>query len=65
MATCVRCGSQYSDKRLAIGYRTCLSCGAQSATEESARKARCSAPAYNKGAYQYVFSTEEARGVGR
>ena len=32
---------------------------------EKARKAKCSAPAYNKGAYQYVGTVQAARGVGR
>jgi ribosomal protein L37AE/L43A len=27
MAECIECGAEYSDKRLALGYRTCLDCG--------------------------------------
>ena len=27
MATCITCEEEYSDKRLAIGYETCLDCG--------------------------------------
>ena len=27
MAICVNCEEVYSDKRLALGYRTCLECG--------------------------------------
>ena len=27
MAECISCGAEYSDKRLALGYDTCLDCG--------------------------------------
>tara|TARA_B100000519_G_scaffold20835_1_gene14850 strand:+ start:328 stop:570 length:243 start_codon:yes stop_codon:yes gene_type:complete len=27
MATCITCEEEYSDKRLALGYHTCLICG--------------------------------------
>ena len=27
MAECISCGAEYSDKRLALGYQTCLDCG--------------------------------------
>lgn len=35
------------------------------AQEEIAYKATCTAPAYNKGAYQYVYSEEQAKDVGK
>jgi hypothetical protein len=38
---------------------------AQQALEEIKRKSKCVAPAYNKGAYQPVFSKEAARQIGR
>ena len=62
---CIKCQVKFNPRRLELGYRTCLTCGGQSALVEKARKAKCSAPAYNKGAYQYVGSVEAARGVGR
>lgn len=62
---CIDCGVSFSPKRRALGYRTCLDCGSVRAATETARKARCTAPAYNKGAYQYVATTQVARGVGR
>ena len=34
MAECVKCGEEYSDKRLALGYLICLECG-----DKDARKA--------------------------
>ena len=27
MATCITCEEEYNDKRLALGYHTCLICG--------------------------------------
>lgn len=27
MASCIHCGDQFSDRRLNLGYRTCLECG--------------------------------------
>ena len=62
---CVVCQAEYSPKRLALGYRTCLDCGGVQALKEKSRKARCTAPAFNKGAYQYVGSINMAKGVGR
>ncbi|QXV77276.1 hypothetical protein bas31_0070 [Escherichia phage DaisyDussoix] len=35
------------------------------AQEEIERKKLCTAPAYNKGAYQYVSDAEQAKMVGR
>ena len=35
------------------------------AQEEIARKAKCVAPLYSKGAYQYVATEEQAKWVGR
>ncbi len=64
-AVCIDCHTEFNPKRLELGYRTCLDCGATRALREMNRKAKCSAPAYNKGAYQYVGSVEAARGVGR
>jgi len=62
---CVDCGEQFNPRRFELGYRTCLSCGDVRATIESRRKAKCTAPAYNKGAYQYVGTVEVAKSVGR
>mgnify|MGYP001329088543 CR=1 FL=1 len=65
IAVCVECWEEYNPKRKALGYRTCLECGDANATIEIARKAKCTAPAYNKGAYQYVGTLQAAKGVGR
>ena len=65
MAICKECYEDYSDKRKALGYDTCLECGAIAASKQSLRKARCVAPAFNKGAYMYVSSKAMAKEVGR
>lgn len=52
-------------KRKQLGYNTCLTCGEKQAKKEINRKKKCIAPAYNKGAYQYVGSIEQAKLVGR
>ena len=65
MAECKLCGEEYSDKRLALGYHLCLECGDTRASRIARQRARCSAPAFNKGAYQPVMSTKDARWVGR
>ena len=62
---CVDCSTAFNPKRLELGYRTCLDCGSTRAIKEMKRKAKCTAPAYNKGAYQYVGTVQAARGVGR
>ena len=64
-AKCLNCGELYNYKRRQLGYKTCLDCGEANARVEIARKAKCTAPAFNKGAYQYVGSIEAARSVGR
>ena len=65
MAICVECYEEYSDKRKALGYNTCLDCGDVAAAKQALHKAKCIAPAYNKGAYMYVSSNTMARDLGR
>jgi len=62
---CVECGEDYNPKRRSLGYQTCLECGDQEATRQILRKARCTAPAYNKGAYMYVTSSNMAKEIGK
>jgi predicted nucleic acid-binding Zn-ribbon protein len=62
---CIDCGETYNPKRHSLGYRHCLECGESSAQREKQRKSRCTAPAYNKGAYMYITGMEMARNVGR
>tara|TARA_Y100001938_G_scaffold83206_1_gene114430 strand:- start:342 stop:551 length:210 start_codon:yes stop_codon:yes gene_type:complete len=65
MAICIECDEEYSDRRKALGYSTCLDCGQEAAEKEILRKARCTAPAYNKGGYMYISSFNMAKDVGR
>ena len=43
----------------------CIECGEEAAQREILRKSKCSAPAYNKGAYMYVTSSQMAKELGR
>ena len=65
MAICVECYEEYSDKRKALGYNTCLDCGDVAAAKQALHKAKCIAPAYNKGAYMYISSNTMAKDWGR
>jgi len=64
-ANCRECGEEYNTKRAELGYATCLSCGESSAIKIARRRSRCSAPAFNKGAYQPVMSKDDAKWVGK
>ena len=65
MAICKLCHEDYNDKRLALGFYTCLDCGDRAATEEAHRRRKCVAPAYNKGAYQYIGDLTDAFNAGK
>ena len=62
---CFDCGEEFSPKRKSLGYEYCLECGEQYAHEVSEHRKKCTAPLYNKGAYQYVGSMQDARNAGR
>ncbi len=62
---CFDCGEEFSPKRQALGYEHCLKCGDDYAKAEMDRKSKCVAPAFNKGAYQYIGSFEQAKCIGR
>ena len=62
---CFDCGEQFNPKRQQLGYEHCLVCGDKYAKKETIRKSKCVAPAFNKGAYQYVGSVEDAKFIGR
>jgi ribosomal protein L37AE/L43A len=64
-AECIECGDDFSIRRYKLGYFTCLDCGENHARIEAQRKSKCSAPAYNKGAYMYVSSKSMAKDLGR
>ena len=62
---CRECGEEYNIKRAKLGYAVCLECGDKYAHKIANFRARCSAPSYNKGAYQPVMTLKDARWVGR
>jgi hypothetical protein len=57
MAYCRICGEEFSDRRAALGYRTCLQ-------HAEPPKQFTVAPAFNKGAYQ-VITRSEVADIGR
>jgi hypothetical protein len=50
--------------RLALGYKTCLTCGEAAAQEEAAAKSRRVAIAYSKGGYQYITDDTNLEDLG-
>jgi len=50
--------------RLALGYKTCLTCGEEQAKIEAERKSRRVAIAYDKGAYQYITEDTDLGDLG-
>tara|TARA_Y100000590_G_scaffold191716_1_gene218068 strand:- start:4778 stop:4981 length:204 start_codon:yes stop_codon:yes gene_type:complete len=65
MAKCVGCFNEYSEQRKQLGYLTCLSCGEKDARHDTIMKSKRVAPAFNKGGYQYIHSTNELTSIGR
>ena len=61
---CKDCGEEYSLKRAKLGYNLCLECGESDAKRIADFRSKCSAPAYNKGAYQPIMTMEDARWAG-
>ena len=60
---CNLCGEEHNKKRFDLGYLSCLDCGQRHAQKEKDYKSRCTAPAYNKGAYQYITSASCVKGI--
>jgi len=60
-----KCEEEIPLERYKLGYRTCIYCGEKTAKIEIERKKLCVAPAYNKGAYQYIATVEQARDAGK
>lgn len=62
---CIICEESFSGKRAELGYKICLDCGEILAKKEKQYKSKCTAPAYNKGAYMYVTPNSDPRSLGR
>jgi hypothetical protein len=58
MAMCVSCGDYYTDRRLDLGYRTCLGCG----DVEARAMTFCTAP-LNKSNYVLISNVEDLKGL--
>lgn len=62
---CRYCDTPIKPKRAELGYKTCISCGGRDAEKVRKSLSGCSAPAYNKGAYQPMMTRQDARDAGR
>ena len=62
---CIKCGLEEVDpRRIALGYKTCPTCGEAAARQESqSRKGRI-AIAFPKGAYQYITDDMDLENLG-
>lgn len=65
MANCKLCGEEFSDRRKALGYETCLICGEEDAQLEIREKSGRVGVAYNKGPLQFITSMEMVKDLGR
>jgi len=65
MSRCIKCSNKFNKKRAELGYRTCLGCGDVVAIRETLRKCRSVAPAFNKGAYTYVYSADQVKSLDK
>ena len=61
---CTLCHEPIPEGRLSLGYVTCLACGEAAANELAEIRKKQSAPAYNKGAYQYI-TINDTKTIGR
>jgi len=61
LAECIECGEEFSKRREAIGYDTCLSCGAEQAAQEIRTRSKRIAILYNKGPYMLIGSKEDIK----
>lgn len=56
MAICVECGEDFPDKRVELGYATCLSCGDKEASQEIEKRKKLIIPTHHKGGLTYAGS---------
>lgn len=55
---CINCGDQYSDRRLNLGYHTCMPCG-----DDVARTIRWLAAPINKSNYVLISDLNDLKGL--
>lgn len=56
--TCTICGAEYSAKRAALGYKTCLPCG-----DKQARTVKRTVAPVHKSSYVLITNPTELRGI--
>lgn len=62
---CPQCLMEEIDpKRVALGYKICLTCGEAAAQLESIVKSKRVAIAYDKGTYQYITEDTDLGDLG-
>jgi hypothetical protein len=65
MATCVKCEEEYTDRRLELGYLTCLECGALDAHRLTSARVkavlRVMTPNAIEGSVEAVFESDEKK----
>jgi RNA polymerase-binding transcription factor DksA len=63
MCECEDCGAAFSERRAALGYRLCLTCGEKAAREQ--RAGWCVAPIAHKQGATLVTQREQLRGLNK
>ena len=62
---CIKCGLEEVDpRRIALGFKTCPTCGEAAARQETNRKRSRIAIAFPKGAYQYITDEHPLEDLG-
>ena len=62
---CIECGIEEVDsRRVALGYRTCPTCGEMRARAEADKRKSRVAIAFPKGAYQYITDEHPLEDLG-
>lgn len=60
MASCVHCGHHFNDRRLNLGYRTCLECG-----DAVAKQVQFLIANVHKSNYTVVSNVDELKGLNK
>lgn len=61
---CSKCRGKIPTARANLGYSTCTDCGEVAAQRLAEQRKTQIAPAYNKGAYQYI-TLNDTKTIGR
>ena len=61
---CSMCRCKIPTQRSRLGYSTCFECGELAAQKLANQRKKQVAPAYNKGAYQYI-TLNDTKTIGR